>query len=89
MRIPSSRHCDANPSGIWMKQECRRIDVSDRQSRAASPHPNVADMLAGHDRQSANQHHGPSDGHAFPGIIGAIESEKELRVVVFDSAVDG
>ena len=58
-------------------------------SHTASPDPPLAGLLAGDLRQSAAQRHGPGDGPPVPAIIDAIEADEDVRVVVFDSAVDG
>ena len=58
------------------------------ETRTDSPDPAVACLLACHDRQPADQRDGPEMVRQFQEVIDAIEADEQVRVVVFDSAVD-
>jgi enoyl-CoA hydratase/carnithine racemase len=58
------------------------------ETRTDSRGPAVACLLACHNRQPADQRDGPGNGPAVQEVIGALEADKQVRVVVFDSAVD-
>jgi len=63
-------------------------DERTRETHPDSPDPTVASLLACHDRQPADQRHGPEMVKQFQEVINALEADGQVRVVVFDSAVD-
>ncbi len=82
------------PFGVARKQDA--ADNGRENPSAVRPHllrllserPH-SDMARRHDRQPADQRHGPRDGPAVPGNHQHLEADEHVRVVVFASAVDG